>query len=47
MTRQEGDLYTFRWHGWPDDTMEKGTILQANGVDAFTFTFDGNGNEVT
>lgn len=39
-----GDLYTFIWHGWPDDVFEKGHILQANGEDTFEFTFNGNGS---
>ncbi len=39
-----GDLYTFIWHGWPDNVFEKGHILQANGSDVFCFTFTGNGS---
>lgn len=38
-----GDDYTFLWHGWPDETAEKGKIIAANGYDSFEFTFDGNG----
>jgi hypothetical protein len=37
-----GDSYSFLWHGWPDETNEKGTILFANDIDTFEFTFDGN-----
>lgn len=38
------DDYTFLWHGWPDETIEKGKVIQANGDDVFEFTFDGNGS---
>lgn len=34
-----GDRYTFRWHGWPDETTEYGEVLQANGHDNFQFSF--------
>ena len=34
-----GDRYTWRWHGWPDDVVEKGRILKANGKDELQFTF--------
>ena len=34
-----GDRYTFRWHGWPDETTETGEVLQANGHDSFQFSF--------
>ena len=27
---QEGDTYEWLWHGWSDDTVEKGTLLEAN-----------------
>jgi uncharacterized protein YndB with AHSA1/START domain len=36
---QKGDSYTWRWHGWGDETTEHGTILEANGRDFFKFTF--------
>jgi len=36
---QAGDTYHWRWHGWPDETEEKGTILECNGKDYFKFTF--------
>jgi uncharacterized protein YndB with AHSA1/START domain len=36
---QPGDTYHWRWHGWPDETEEKGTILECNGKDHFKFTF--------
>lgn len=41
---QPGDIYTWRWHGYPDSTEEKGTILEANGSDFFKFTFGKAGN---
>lgn len=34
-----GDLYTWRWHGWSDETTEQGTILDCNGTDYFKFSF--------
>lgn len=43
MLAETGDEYTFLWHGWPDETVEKGKILAANNIDVFEFTFDGNG----
>ena len=36
---QQGDEYSWLWHGWPDDTIEKGVILEANGKDFFRFSF--------
>ncbi len=32
------------WHGWSDDTVERGTILQANGKDSLQFSFGKAGN---
>ena len=34
-----GDSYKWLWHGWPDDTVEFGTIHIANGEDNFSFSF--------
>ena len=34
-----GDTYAWRWHGWPDEVEERGTILDCNGKDYFKFTF--------
>jgi len=34
-----GDSYAWRWHGWPDEVEEHGTILDCNGRDYFQFTF--------
>lgn len=39
-----GDSYTWRWHGWPDDTTEYGTILDCNGQDFIQFSFGKAGN---
>lgn len=36
---QEGDSYNWYWHGYPDSITEKGTVLKANGTDAFSFSF--------
>jgi uncharacterized protein YndB with AHSA1/START domain len=36
---QPGDTYAWRWHGWPDEVEEHGTILNCNGKDYFQFTF--------
>jgi uncharacterized protein YndB with AHSA1/START domain len=38
-TVQVGDTYTWYWHGYNDDTFERGKVLQANGKDVFEFTF--------
>jgi uncharacterized protein YndB with AHSA1/START domain len=34
-----GDTYRWRWWGWPDETTEEGSILDANGKDFFKFSF--------
>ncbi len=36
---EAGDTYLWRWHGWPDEVEEKGTILACNGKDMLRFTF--------
>ena len=33
------DTYEWYWHGYGDDTVEKGEILEANGTDTIKFTF--------
>jgi uncharacterized protein YndB with AHSA1/START domain len=38
------DSYEWLWHGWSDDTVERGTILQANGKDSLQFSFGKAGN---
>jgi uncharacterized protein YndB with AHSA1/START domain len=45
MPVQKGDRYSWYWHGWPDETNEKGTILDANGADTLSFTFGQEGAE--
>lgn len=36
---QPGDSYTWRWFGYPDDVVEYGEIIEANGKDRFGFSF--------
>jgi uncharacterized protein YndB with AHSA1/START domain len=36
---QPTDTYAWLWHGYGDDTVEHGTILEANGTNTLTFTF--------
>ena len=36
---EENDHYRWMWHGYPDEVVETGTILKANGHDLFQFTF--------
>lgn len=43
---QEGDKYTWLWHGHPDSTSEQGVIIEANGTDRMEFVF-GNTGTVT
>jgi len=35
------DTYQWYWHGYNDDTVEKGQVLEANGIDFLKFTFSG------
>jgi len=39
-----GDTYKWLWHGWPDDTVEHGEILDCNRKDFFRFSFGKAGN---
>lgn len=39
-----GDVYKWLWHGWPDETVELGEILDCNGIDKFSFSFGKAGN---
>ena len=41
---QKGDSYTWRWHGWDDETTEHGNILECNGKDLFKFGFGNAGD---
>ena len=34
-----GDTYRWLWHGWPDDMVETGSILDCNGKDQISFKF--------
>jgi uncharacterized protein YndB with AHSA1/START domain len=36
---QTGDTYKWMWHGWPDETVEHGSILECNGKDFLKFSF--------
>lgn len=36
---QQGDAYEWLWHGWSNDVVERGTVLEANGKDFFKFSF--------
>ena len=38
-----GDTYLWRWHGYPDEVQEKGTILSANHKDELSFSFGPGG----
>ena len=39
-----GDTYKWLWHGWPDETVEHGKVLECNGKDHFKFSFGKAGN---
>lgn len=41
---QKGDTYRWLWHGWSDETVEHGEILECNGRDHFKFSFGKAGN---
>jgi hypothetical protein len=41
---EKGDNYKWLWHGWPDETVEHGEILDCNGKDFFKFSFGKAGN---
>lgn len=41
---QKGDLYVWRWFGYPDEITEMGEILECNGKDLFSFRFGEAGN---
>ena len=40
----KGDLYKWLWHGYPDETVEFGSILETNGRDQLKFSFGKAGN---
>lgn len=39
---QKGDSYEWRWHGYPDDVVERREVLDANGHDMLRFGFSGD-----
>lgn len=41
---EKGDSYKWLWHGWPDDMVETGTILDCNGKDQVKFKFGNAGD---
>ena len=41
---QKGFGYSWWWHGYPDEVVEHGLILEANGKDLFKFKFGNAGN---
>jgi uncharacterized protein YndB with AHSA1/START domain len=41
---QKGDRYSWWWHGYPDDVVEHGEILDCNGMDFLKFKFGNAGN---
>ena len=43
---ETGDHYKWLWHGWPDETVEIGTVTSCNGKDQLSFTF-GNAGDCT
>jgi len=40
---QKGDSYQWYWHGYGDEAVEYGTILDANGKDSIRFNFGKSG----
>ncbi len=41
---QNGDSYRWLWHGWPDETVEIGSIMECNDTDYLKFKFGNAGN---
>ncbi|HEX7846889.1 MAG TPA: hypothetical protein VF476_13890, partial [Chitinophagaceae bacterium] len=41
---EKGDSYKWLWHGWPNEVVEHGSILDCNGKDLFKFSFGKAGN---
>jgi hypothetical protein len=41
---KKGDAYAWWWYGYPDEVVEQGEILEANGKDFFKFKFGKAGN---
>src|SRR5687767_4508467 len=40
----QGDTYQWMWHGWPDEVVEKGTVLSNNEKNTLKFSFGKAGN---
>ena len=40
----QGDTYEWMWHGWPDEVLEKGTVLSNNEKNTLKFSFGKAGN---
>jgi uncharacterized protein YndB with AHSA1/START domain len=36
------DTYAWYWHGFDDNTVERGQVLEVNSIDFLKFTFSGN-----
>ena len=43
-TVTKGDTFRWLWHGWSDEMVENGEILDCNGKDLFKFSFGKAGN---
>ncbi len=41
---EPGDTYRWLWHGWSDDMVETGAILDCNGMDQIKFKFGAAGD---
>lgn len=41
---EKGDSYRWLWHGWSDDMVETGSILECNGKDQIKFKFGDAGD---
>lgn len=41
---EAGDTYEWLWFGFSDDVIERGTVLEQNGLDRFRFIFGKAGN---
>jgi uncharacterized protein YndB with AHSA1/START domain len=38
---EAGDHFEWRWHGYNDDTVDRGKVISANGKDQLSFSFSG------
>lgn len=41
---EPGDCYKWLWHGWPDETVEIGSVTACNGKDQLSFSFGNAGD---